>query len=402
MLPKPSKHPLFNCGKLDCPVCMKAYSVIQLKKRFSKEHYSTQGVAPFIGRFWYPAVQAGVFAPPESFDESWKLDAPRQWAADSLALGKIVEYRSSLMNSRSAVHVRETGARARSIMDLQEISMASKPVDVEIELKKRPFFRINTDSYIAPSGPVAQLKEMDITSNPKIPVHIEKVYNDIDLKAADALGYLQKHGYDETYLMRVFSTGVMGMKKDRKMVPTRWSITATDSTLGNHIVKQIKDCPVGGYQAYFGGYLGNYFLVLVFPDVWQYELFEMLAGSSHYTTDFEPYDGRKSYVEETAGGFYASRLAVLEKLKDMKRQGSCLVLRFITGDYLVPLGVWVVREAVRKTMMGGPLTFSSKELLMSYAKAVAKRKFNYDIEPILGRSRLLADVSNQAKLGRYL
>jgi len=342
-------------------------------------------------------VQAGVFAPPESFDESWKLDAPKQWAADNLALGKIVEYRSSLMNSRSSVQIKD-----RNIMDLQEISMAKMPVDVVIELKKLPFFRINTDPYIAPSGPVAQLKTMDLVSNPKIPSHVEKVYSDTDLKAADALGYLYERGYDEGYLMRMLSTGVIGIGKKRKMVPTRWSITATDNTLGDSMVRQVKEFSIGEHQAYFGGYLGNYFLVLLFPEVWSYELFEMLVGAKRYTTDFEPYGGRKRYAEETAGGFYASRLGVLENLRDMKRQGSCLVLRFVTGDYLVPLGVWVVREAVRKVMKSKPLTFSSKELLMSYAKAVAKRKFNCDIEPILKRSKLLADVNLQSKLIRYL
>ena len=54
------------------------------------------------------------------------------------------------------------------------------------------------------------------------------------------------------------------MKKDRKLVPTRWSIVAVDSNIGDNLISQVKDYNQSGYLAYFGGYLGNYFLILMF------------------------------------------------------------------------------------------------------------------------------------------
>ena len=68
-----------------------------------------------------------------------------------------------------------------------------------------------------------------------------------------------------------------------------------------------------------------------------------------YSTDYEPYSGRKKYAENCAGGYYASRLAVLEKLNLLRKQGSCLCLRFITDDYAVPLGASVLKYTTTKT-----------------------------------------------------
>ncbi|HLC19978.1 MAG TPA: hypothetical protein VJK72_03590, partial [Candidatus Nanoarchaeia archaeon] len=162
-------------------------------------------------------------------------------------------------------------------------------------------------------------------------------------------------------------------------------------------------------KAYFGGYLGNYFLILVFSDVWSYELFEMYAPDNFlnkssdvkFTTDYEFYDGRTAYADNTAGGYYAARLPILEELKKQKRQGTILALRFITSEYTVPLGVFVVREAVRKAMSSNPLEFASKELMMLYATKFILQKFGINLLEILRKSRVLNQVKEQKKLTNY-
>jgi len=165
---------------------------------------------------------------------------------------------------------------------------------------------------------------------------------------------------------------------------------------------KIKDYNIcNDYTLYFGGYLGNYFAVMLFPEVWSYELFETLAGSSHFTTDFEPYDGRKSYVKETAGGFYASRLPVVEKLIEKKRQASVLVVRVITDEYTIPLGVFVVREAVRKAMDSKPIHFSSSKLMIDYASTLISNKFSHKINNVIGSSKLLRNIKTQKKLTNF-
>jgi hypothetical protein len=127
-----------------------------------------------------------------------------------------------------------------------------------------------------------------------------------------------------------------------------------------------------------------------------------ISNENNFMTDHEPYEGRKYYAEETAGGYYTVRLAILEKLNQMKKQGSILALRFITGDYTLPLGVWVTREASRKAMETRPIEFSSKELMLEYAKKLAKKKFNFNLDNILKNSKLLKNIKQQSKLIKFL
>jgi len=224
------------------------------------------------------------------------------------------------------------------------------------------------------------------------------------------LNYLYKHGYDENFLTRTFTIGNLGMKKDRKLVPTRWSITAVDETIGKKLHEEVLDLQqMGEHMVFFGSYIGNYYLILLVPDVWSYELFETympkaswnVSDKIDYMTDFEPYVGRKNYASNCTGGYYSVRLAALEKLKLIKRQASVLAIRIITGEYSAPLGVWVTREAARKSLSEKPLRFGSLELMINYTKAMCKKKFGFDIDGILGKSKLLKNVKQQSKLHSF-
>src|SRR3989338_4022204 len=176
-----------------------------------------------------------------------------------------------------------------------------------------------------------------------------------------------------------------------------------DSILGNYLVKEIKKYNQVNYCAFFGSYLGNYYLILLFPEIWSYELFETpVSDPEHFTTDYEFYEGRKYYADNTAGGYYTVMLAILENLNEMKKQASVLALRFITGDYTLPLGVWVTREAARNAMSSAPIEFSSKELMLEYAKKLVKKRFNCDAGFYFKRSKIIREIKSQSKLMKFL
>jgi hypothetical protein len=88
-------------------------------------------------------------------------------------------------------------------------------------------------------------------------------------------------------------------------------------------------------------------------------------------------------------------------MKRHQQQASVLALRIITDDYYAPLGVWVVREAVRKAMESEPIVFDGNKRLLHYAKTVAQKKFGVDISEHLAHSVLLQEVGVQKRLGQY-
>lgn len=396
------------CGRSFCPIIAKSAAAFKVRKSIGREEFFGSAPAPFIGRIGYPHINVGILAPQEVREDAWEYDAPRFWSAESYRIPQIIDFRSQLVNSRFKSLVRESGSRFLGLA--QEVALASRPVDVEFKLEKRPSYHVNLAPTVSPMGPNASLKQAILAENPRIPRKVDRVVSDTDRLAADGLGYLYDRGLDENYLMKILSVGQLGIGANRKLVPTRWSITATDDTLAKHIMERVRQYTrQTDFQCYFGGYLGNFYLILFFPDVWSYELFETYAevsawnpgGEIQFMTDNEGYTGRKDYASNTVGGYYAARLGILEKLDSMKRQGSVLALRFITKEYAVPLGVWVVREATRKALESRPIHFSSKELMLNYARLKARKEFSFDLDMLLRESRLLKEMREQRKLSEF-
>ena len=85
----------------------------------------------------------------------------------------------------------------------------------------------------------------------------------------------------------------------------------------------------------------------------------------------------------------------------MKKQASILLLRFITKEYSIPLGVWVCREASRKSINSKPIEFVSKELMLKYAYIIASKKFGINLDSILKNSSLLREMKTQKRLWEF-
>ncbi|MDP7458371.1 MAG: hypothetical protein QGH47_06605 [Candidatus Woesearchaeota archaeon] len=376
-----------------------------IKQKLTKKDFFGEAPAPFVGRWNYPNINVGILSPVDLKDNTWEYDAPRHWSSQDYQIPNIIDFRSELINSRFTANIKDQN---KMLNITQEVGMASKPVELEINLEKTPFFRIDTDKYVAPTGPKGKITKARITSNPKISPKVDYVVSDYGLKAADAAINLYEKGFDEQVIQKLLSVGTLGVKTQRKLVPTRWSITAADDTVGKHLIENVKKFQEADYQAFLGGYLGNYYLILLFPEPWSYELFETYVRGGwkkeydlEYMHDFELYEGRKSYVTETAGGYYTVRLAILEKLKEMKKQATAIALRFITDEYTLPMGVWVTRQAARRAMDSKPIKFSDKALMIKYAELILKKKFNFNIHNLLNESHLYRKQKYQTKLNAF-
>jgi hypothetical protein len=394
------------CGRSFCPLVAKSQAAVKVKKGLGKEDFYGSTPTPFVGRYGYPNINIGILSLQDTTEDAWLYDAPKYWSEQNFGIQRIAGFRSELVNSRFKADIKDRG----KLLDIsQEVGMASRPVDVEVNLDSKPKFRLSTDPYTAPMGPNARLKKAQITSNPKIPHKVDKVVSDIDMKATEAISYLYDNEFDENFLTKLLSVGTLGVDKNRKLVPTRWSITAIDDMIAKKLMSKVHQFPEMDHSAFFGSYLGNYYLLLSFPEPWSYELFETYLPKAswntsteiQFMTDYEGYNGRKDYAHNCAGGYYSVRMAILEKLAQLKKQGSVLALRFISGEYAMPLGVWVTREATRKALQNS-ISFSSRELMIKYARNLIKKKFNFDLDNLLNKSLLLKNIKTQKKLTSFM
>lgn len=364
----------------------------KFKSKKIKQEYSAESNSIFVGEYGYPNVNVGVL----SAEEYQHNDDSQHWVKNDWKISRIAESRFGLINSKRITEVKAT----EDLSSQQEIALAKKPTSVDVRLTEKPRSDFAFDKMHKPMGPSVNLRDLKLTSNPRIPTKVDKVVNDTDLLSADGLGILYKKGFNYDYLTQAITSGSLGLKDNRKIVPTKWGITAVDDIVGKQLISKIKDYQMTGNLAFSGEYLGNYFLVLVFEGGFEYELFEFFRDTEGWTTDYEGFLGRKGYAKETAGGYYAARISVLEKFNEMKRQGQALLLRFITDEYYMPLGVWVVRQAVKNTMNSKPIEFGSPELMIQYAKKVASRKFGRDLSWLENKSLLLKE-RKQKKIWDY-
>jgi hypothetical protein len=136
--------------------------------------------------------------------------------------------------------------------------------------------------------------------------------------------------------------------------------------MGNLILEEVR-----GYDEidkpllYRNEYLFNDYQILLLPRKYQYELVEIdltepMRGPA-IGSDYESYFGRKMYAKETAGGFYAARVSILECLSRMRKQATVLIVREVKPEYNVPVGVWEVRETVKGAFDKPPIMFETEE-----------------------------------------
>ncbi len=363
----------------------------------------------FIGsKLKYPEINVGILSPLEKDENAWIYDDAKFWAENNFEISEVLQLRNNLLNSRFRTKVTDARLNKKFLDIVKDVAISSKPVELEIELKNRIQIGQEKDKVFTPLGMNANFEKAKIIGNVQINQHLDKIIND-ELKVSESMKILYEKNFDEYSLSKILSVGVLGFKKDRRLVPTRWSITASDDIIGKQLLKKIRDCPwIEDYELFYGEFMGNQYIILMFPNVWSFELFEIYFPGSSWnpsseikaSTDYEGFEGRTKYAFNTAGGYYATRLPILKYLDSIKKQASVVAIRIETPSYWASLGVWVVRESVKKAL-SKIIKFSSKKELLDSAKGISKRKYNYDAGNILKMSKLLKNINLQKNLSEY-
>ena len=305
----------------------------------------------FVGAHGYPSVRVGPMVPPVHGDTSM-MDSPERWAGRTLA--EIVSDRLSLV--RGVRTVRADAPAGRYVEDLQGLAMSGGPADSDLRFDGPAAPVALADGHSAPFGPVGRVKSASYSGISAPPRAVERAYYDTDLGASDAVMGLYEAGVEVSRIHRFLSIGMLGRK--RRLVPTRWSIAAADSTISKELARRILDYPLSdAHEVFHHEHLGNLFSVVLFPHRWMFEMVEAwyaADGTPGFGADREGARGMKGGRQPAiAGAYFAGRIAVAEHLERRRMQAGALVLREIRPEYAVPVGVWQVREGVRAAMAGG-------------------------------------------------
>ena len=339
---------------------------------------SISGSSPpsiFVGSYGYPKVGVGPMVPPIHGDTTL-LDSPELWLGKTLE--DIVNFRLSLVRGIEKLSIQNT--QGRFIENLHEVAMSSHSIDTDLQFHKTTLPVTTIDGESAPFGPVGDIKSAKFFGT-RSDKSIERVYYDHDLKAQDAVLTLYNKGIDISKIQKCFSIGMLGKK--RKLVPTKWSITATDDIISKSLVSEILEFDlIDSCRIFSHDHLGNMFSVILFPHRWLFEMQEAWHDENKVGFGFDSEDARGiDHPPAIAGAYFAAKLGVAEYLVQKKLQAAVLVLREIRPEYAVPVGVWQIREAVRAAMkkepyiagnFGDSVNFASKRMSISKSEWLSR------------------------------
>ncbi|PKL62958.1 MAG: hypothetical protein CVV31_02905 [Methanomicrobiales archaeon HGW-Methanomicrobiales-2] len=326
------------CGLERCPIMSRFYAQLPVRP---SDHYEGSAPSVFVGSYGYPKVAGG----PLMINDG---DHPPDWVARGLGIDDIVGLRART--------IRGAGEAKGLAGNLQEIALSSRPLDVEVRFVKPVAFDLRFDGTIAPVGLTGAIKKMDVLGNARVDRAVDRATSDTDLSATDACEILNASGTDVYRITQLLTAGLLGKK--RRVVPTRWAITAVDDTVSTRLKKKIaRYPPLSGIEVFSASLYGNQIVCLLVPGDWKYEMIEVWGKQSLWGDGSETIarDGEgltKSGYSPLAGAYYSARLAVTEYLESVRRSARVLVLRNVTSEYWAPLGTWVVREATQNAMKG--------------------------------------------------
>lgn len=384
----------------------------RIDNRLPKLRITNQDVAGtsppsvFVGRFGYPKVNVGPLLPPIQLDpdRATDLGSPQAWTHGTIQ--DVLGMRSTLLRTRTTLRVRDAQTAPKILEVTRELALSGRPVDTEVHLVKKPNLEMlaQVGDVSAPMGPSVEADRARLTQNARVDSWIDRAYGDVHARATDVVGELYQRGLDHHRIEPLLSLGLLGRARERRLVPTRWSITATDDMLGKRLIDDVLDRPtIDSVEYYKSSLHGNEFHVLLAPRTWFFDMIEVwIRGAmwaletSDFIQDWEDWRGRRSYASNITGAYYSARLGVLEHLHKRRRQAAVFVYREITPDYWAPLGVWLIREAVRRAMATRPATFETLWQAMQFVHERTR------VKGWPNRSRLADDARHQRRLTDFV
>lgn len=384
------------CGVKPCPILMRAKAQARIDEAFTGTDLT--GASPpsvFVGEAGYPKVLAGPLVPPLRSDEARYMERPDYWLTKSI--DEILALRFSLVRTKKYIPVTAAQDPTRELAETQTLALSESPLVSEATLLKRPQFTAVLSDVTLPLGPSAPLRTFKLEDNPKVPKVIDRVTSDTDLLAVSGVRDLFDSGIRLEHITRLLSVGTLGQKKTRRLVPTKWSITATDDIIGKQLHKEVLRNPwINDYRVSIDNALGNTVALLFLPSGWQFEAMESWLGGLKppIITDHEWFKGRKDYARRVVGAYYATKLPVLEYLVNIRRQAGVIVFMEIDPQHWVPLGVWRFREIAKRALETNVRSFGTLDEALQEISGHLRIPMHRWLES----SKIYPEFRNQTKL----
>jgi len=380
------------CGSWNC----KKHTLLLGKAKPIEEFSGSSPPEIFVGKWNYPNVYTGILSPTEHGNTNI-MSSVEEWHKNKLQIPQILNLRNQLIYGRTQSNIKQLNTKFLSVM--KEVAMTHKSIGTEFKLEKPITKNREQDNKVPLISHATQVKSVRLEENPKVKPKIDYIVNDTDVKSAIAIKELYKSQIDNSLIIKILSAGLLGMKKNRRLVPTRWSITAVDDTLSKEMLKKIKTFQeISEYKVFTAEYVGNHYEFLLIPRYWSFEVIEISMKGFGVWQDYESIFDRKTYAHDVTGAYYANRLALCEYLTKIQRQCSCLVFREVRPEYYAPLGVGILRQTSREAFSQKGKSFST----LNESLVDIQTRLRLPISNWTSKSKLLKEKQTQKRLFEFV
>jgi len=306
----------------------------------------------------------------------------------------------NILGSTQNTYIKNTTNRINN--EIIDIYKSKKAIEFNSKFEKElKFDKILTNKMSGIMGSKNELESLQATENTKTSKQIEK-YSSNDAKAKEAIIKLYERGKNEQQIIHLLSLGVFGVNINKKLVPSRWAITAYDKTIEHYLYKKITKYPIiNEFEVYYYKNKSDTHVNILLPDHYTGTHTENWSDSysdewDGFNTDYFNHVNKIPTPDPlNSGGYYATKVALNEHLNSRKKQASAIMVRVIR-NYDVPLGVVFVRECVRESFKNRIFKTNSFKELEKYIKINFPIHYKHFIE-----SKVLQEQRKQTKLNQF-
>ena len=392
------------CGKPVCPILVKYRAFERTLPMVNGVDFN--GTSPpglFIGRFGYPKVSVGPLLSPEH-GSTELFDTPEEWVGRSVQ--EVVSFRTGLVRGTTPIRVTDAEKPIPILEELQLLGIAGETAEGEAHFRRPPRGHLSLSDSTPPFGPSAPIDRLHLDVR-RVDPNLDRLTSDVHANARVAVEELYHRGVRVSRIQRAFSVGTLGRRGRRRLVPTRWSITAVDDLISKMNLERIRSLPdLSDTLLYRFTALDNRWVIAFLPGSYRYESIEAWYPNTLWNPnpnrivmigDHEGFRGRTTYAS-IGGCYYAARLATSEALLGLGRQAGVVVLREVHPGEILPLGVWNVREHVRAALSRPPERIAS---LAELSQRIGQ-SFAIPLPRWLSSSALLHEARTQRRLDDWL
>ncbi len=388
------------CGKPNC----KKHSFLLGKIINLKEFSGSSPPEIFVGRYNYPNINIGILSP-QGYGDTEIFSSSEQWHKNQLNIQQILLLRNQLIYGRTKGHIKYLNTKQglnqtnkKFLSTMQEVAMTHKSISAEFKLKKTISRHDEKDDKSPLITNAAPIENVRLQENPIIKRKVDYITSDTDAKSVTGILELEKSGLTSPQIIKILSAGLLGFRTRRKLVPTRWSITAVDDTISKEKLKKIRFYPeINETLLFHSEYNGNHYEIILLPDKFSFEVIEIATANPNIWQDYEGFFPRKKYAESVTGAYYANRIALTEYLESIKRQATALFFREIKPEYDAPLGVGILREVSRVAFKQQPEKFNTIQEALNQAQT----RLNQPIKNFTNKSEILKQYKKQTRLSKW-